>query len=735
MVFRTCPLCEATCGLRFEVEDNRVVSVRPDEDDVLSKGYACPKGIAVGEVQDDPDRLRRPVKRTASGDFEEISWEEALATTAERLAGIRDRHGKDAVGVYYGNPMVYDHGALLFVSSFVDALGTRNRFSANSQDINPRLGASYYLFGSAWSIPVPDVDRTDYFLCVGANPVVSNGSLLTAPNLRGRLRAIRERGGKVVVVDPRRTETAAEADEHISIRPGGDTAFLLGMVGVLAAKGLVNRAWLDANTTGWKDIEKRLVEFAPERAERMSGVPAATIERLAVEFAEAPSAVTYSRMGVCLSRHATAATYAGDLLNMATGRFGAIGGAMFPEPAIDMSQLVRMSGLDALGRWHSRVRGLPETVGDLPTSILSEEIETPGQGQVRAVVTFAGNPVLSGPNGRRLAAALEQVEFMASIDLYINETTRHADVIMPPAWALSDDHVEVLFPIFAARNVARYCPPVLDKAPGELADWEILRELTERLGGGPTGTPLVDRLLRLARPLGIRWEPTAMASLLLRLGARGDRFMPWSSGLNMKKLREAPHGLDLGPLQPGFERRVLHKDRHVHLAEEPMLAAIDEVVAELDAAPGEGELLLIGRREQRSNNSWMHNVPSLVSGRERCLLLVHPEDAGRLGIADGDEAMMESRIHRGRVRVHVSDEICQGVVSLPHGWGHGEVARWQKVAGEHAGVSANDWTDDQLVESAVGQSILNGVPVLLEAAAAEQPTGVGSDGGDRDDGA
>jgi anaerobic selenocysteine-containing dehydrogenase len=711
-IFRTCTLCEAGCGLRFEVEDNRIRSVRADPDDVLSRGYVCPKGIAIAEVQDDPDRLKTPVRRTPSGRFEPISWDNAFDLAATRLRDCRDRYGRDAIAVYYGNPTVYDHGATLMVNPFIDAIGTRNRFSANSQDINPRLVTSYHLYGASWSVPVADVDRTHYFLCVGANPLVSNGSLLTAPNLRERIRTVRERGGKVVVVDPRRTETADVADEHVAIRPGGDAALLLGMVRVLLDAGRIDRARLEKISSGWETVESKLRAFTPLRAAQWSGVEPGTIERLALEFADAPSAVAYSRMGVCGSPFATLATYANDLLNLVAGRLGQEGGALFTTPAIDVSTFARLSGVDGFNRWRSRVRGLPETIGDLPSSVLAEEIETPGDGQVRAFVTVAGNPVLSTPNGRRLSAALETLEFMCSIDLYVNETTRHADLILPSAWSLIDDHVDIVFPLFSCRNVVRWSPPVLERGENERTDWEILLELTERLGGGPMGMEWLDRGLRLARHVGYRWHPSSIAGLLLRIGAHGDRFLPWSRGLNLKKLKAAPHGIDLGPLEPGFEQRISHRDRRIHLDPKPILESMDDLSRQLETAKRD-ELVLIGRREVRTNNSWMHNLPSLVSGRERCVLLVHPEDAAKAGVSDGDTAILETRVHRGQVRVRVTNEMMRGVLSLPHGWGHAESAPWQQVAGKHAGVSANDWTDDQVVEPVVGQSILNGVPARL----------------------
>ena len=719
-VFRSCTLCEATCGLRFEVEGDRILSVRGDPDDVFSRGYVCAKGIAIADVHRDPDRLRSPVRRTAAGGFEPIPWEDALSLVAERLGGVRDRFGGSAIGAYLGNPIVHNHGALLLRSGLLRALGTRNAFSAGSQDTSPRFATSYHLYGSSLAVPVPDLERTQYLLCLGANPYVSNGSFLTAPDVRQRLRAVRERGGKIVVVDPRRTETARDADEHVPIRPGGDAALLLAMVQVLIAEGRVDAARIGAVADGWERIAPRIAAYTPERVERMTGVPAATITRLAREFAEAPSSAAYSRVGVCNNRFGTIASWATDLLNLAAGRLGEPGGSLFASPAIDTPALTPYLG-DGHGRWRSRVRGLPETLGDLPAAALAEEIETPGEGQIRALLTFAGNPVLSVPNGRRLSKALERLDFMVSIDLYVNETTRHADVILPSAWALADDHVDLIFPAVSVRNIARHSPPVVERREGERADWEILLELIGRLGGGPTGLPALDWIYRrsgakgLRGRIGLRWNPTKTADLLLRLGRYGDRFLPWSSGLSMAKLAKHPHGVDLGPLEPGVERRVLHRGGKMRIAPDPILAGLADLERAVDAMPPTGELLLIGRREVRTCNSWMHNVPALVVGRDRCVLYVNPEDAERAGVGDGDAAVLESRVHRGTVHIRVTDEMAAGVVSLPHGWGHASSAAWQKVAGSHPGVSVNDWTDDGEVEAVVGQSILNGVPVRLFA--------------------
>lgn len=714
-VYRTCTLCEAACGLAIDVEDGRITSVRGDADDVASKGYICAKGVAIGAVHEDPDRLRRPMRRTANGDFKPVSWDDAFADIGARLSSIRAEHGNDAIALYVGNPIIHNHGALMLRQALMNALGTRNAYSASSQDTAPRFATSYHLYGSSLAGPIPDIDRSDWFLCIGANPYVSNGSSWTVPNAKGRMRALRQRGGKIVVVDPRRTETAREADEHIPIRPGSDVALLFAMASHLLEEGLVDRAALEEQTTGWPEIVERLRRVDRDAAATATGIPRATIERLAHEFARAKFAVAYSRIGVCNNRFGTLATWATDLLNIMTGRLGKIGGAMFPKPAIDLVPVARLTKMEGHGRWRSRVRGLPETLGDLPSACLAEEIDTPGPGQVRALVTFAGNPVLSVPNTKRLRASLAKLDFMVSIDLYVNETTRHADYILPPAWSLSEDHVDVLFPAFAARNVARWSPPVVAAGADERADWEILLELTERLGGGPFGVPAVDVPARWAKALGWRWDPTKMLDTLLRAGPYGDRFLPWSSGLNMNKLRAAPHGIDLGPPPEGMSHRVCHADGRVHLAPEAFLTALDEWLKDQIPDAAEGTLSLVGRRDVRTNNSWMHNVPAMAAGRDRCVLLVHPKDAEQAGVGDDEDAELESAVHRGRVRVKLSDDMMPGVVSLPHGWGHAETAPWQSVASKQPGVSANDWTDDTVVEAVVGQSILNGVPVRLRA--------------------
>lgn len=720
-VRRDCNLCDAGCGLELQVENNRIVSVRPDEADPHSQGYVCPKGMAIAKIHEDPDRIRRPLRRGTDGRFHEVSWDEALSLAGTRLREIRSRHGADAVAVYFGNPMVHNYSGIILLGPLLQALGTRNRTSASSQDTSPRFAASYYLYGNTLVMPVPDIDRTDYFLCAGANPAVSQGSGMVTPNVRSRLRAIRERGGKIVTVDPRFTETAKLADEHVFIRPGGDAAFFLAMLHSLLAEGRVDRDFVRRIASGWDEIERALASFSPESTERVTGIEAACTRRLARELSEARRPVAYTRVGTCNNPSGTLATWANDLLNIATGRLGAEGGAMFPEPALDAAQFVQLGGMNGHARWRSRVRGLPETGCDLPAAALAEEIETPGPGQVRAMVTVAGNPVLSTPNGQRLGRALAKLEFMVSVDLYLNETTRHAHLVLPPCWALAEDHSEPLAPSVSLRTTVRWCPPVLAREPGELADWEILLRLTEELGGGPSGIRWLDVALGVARRLGWRYDPERILDLLFRIGPHGDRFLPWRKGINLAKVKTAPYGIDLGRARPGFRHRLRHADGKIHLAAEPLMQALADQARALESAPADGEVVLIGRRDLRSMNSWLHNVPDLVAGRERCLLLVHPCDAERAGLRDGERALLESRVGSAAVPVCVTTEVMPGVVSLPHGWGHAASAHGQSVAVQHAGVSANDLTDDQQVESVVGQSILNGVPVRLRAVALGSP--------------
>ena len=732
LVHRTCSLCEAHCGVSVEVEDGRVLGVRGDPDDGFSRGYICPKAHGLLALQEDPDRLQRPLRRGPRG-FEEIGWDEAFELAARRLREIREAHGPEALGAYVGNPNAHDIGSILYLPALLRGLGTRRRFSASSVDQLPKMLACAAMFGGGLSVPIPDVDRTDFLLVLGANPLASNGSLLTAPDLPGRLRRLRERGGKLVVVDPRRSETARIADEHHFLRPGTDALLLFAMVQVLFEEGLVRLGRLEAMVRGTEQLRTLAKDFPPEAVAAATGIPAATIRRLARELAAAPSAAVYGRIGTCTQEFGTLASWLVDVLNALTGNLDRPGGAMFPRPATGRAGDEAVgSGRVPHARWRSSVRGLPEAFGELPVAALAEEIDAAGDARIRALVTVAGNPLLSSPNGGRLARAFESLDFMVAVDLYLNETTRFADLILPPTAPLERSNYDAVFYGLSVRNVAKFSPRAVEPPEDSREQWEILAELAGRVNGanalavdelvfshllgnavGPgTGCPAVTPQEARAA-LGTRPGPERIVDLMLRAGPYGDRFEPGREGLSLARLRKEEHGVDLGPLEPRLPGVLATPSRQVELAPELLVSDVPrlrERLRELESGGATG-MLLIGRRQLRSNNSWMGNLRALAKGRDRCTLLVHPRDAARLGLTSGGRARVRSRVGEIEAPVVVSDEIMPGVVSLPHGFGHDAPGARLRVAREHAGVNSNLLTDEALLDALSGNGVLNGIPV------------------------
>ena len=707
---RTCTLCEAMCGIVVTTDGPRVTEVRGDPDDPFSKGHICPKAVALQDIHDDPDRLRRPMRRVGR-EWTEISWDEALNEVATRLKSVQAQHGRDAVATYFGNPTVHSVGAMLFGPDLTRALRTKNRYSATSVDQLPHHVAAMMMFGHALLIPIPDIDHTQHLLMFGANPAASNGSLMTAPGVADRIRAIRERGGRVVLIDPRRTETAALVDAHHFVRPGTDALLVLAMLQVIFTEGLARVDRYVPYLSGVDELRTVALRFTPERVAAATGVSADTIRFLARDFAVAPSAVAYGRVGVSMQEFGGMACWLISALNVVTGRLDVRGGAMFTKPAIDILKADQRSpdGL-RFGRWKSRVRGLPEFAGELPVSALAEEIETAGTGQVRALITHAGNPVLSTPNGTRLERAIEGLEYYVAIDFYINETTRHAHLILPPTFALERDHYDLVFHTLAVRNTAKYSPAVFPRPADTRHDWEILNALTWRLRG---------TMKARARAIALSMlKPRGMLDIGLRRGPYGRGFTPFARGLHMATLIEQPHGVDLGPLQPSLPERLRTADRRLHLAPRALVADLTRLDTLL-ATPldDDGTLSLIGRRALRSNNSWMHNSERLVRGKNRCTLQMHPRDAAVRHLNDGDNVHVASRVGEVVVPVEVTNGVMPGVVSLPHGWGHGRAGTRLAVANTHAGVSINDLTDDQRIDTLTGNAGFSGVPVRVTSAA------------------
>ncbi|MAT96537.1 MAG: dehydrogenase [Anaerolineaceae bacterium] len=707
------------CGLEIEVQGEEILAIRGDKADPFSRGHICPKATALADIYHDPDRLRQPVRRTANG-WEQISWDEAFDEVVSNIKRIQGEYGRNAIAVYQGNPNVHNLGAMLYSPPFVRTLRTQNRFSATSVDQLPHHFAAYFMFGHQLLLPIPDVDRTDFMLMLGANPLASNGSLMTAPDIANRLKALQKRGGQLVVIDPRRTQTAALANTHHFIKPGSDVLLLLALLHTIFAEGLANPGALAAHADGLETVQQAVADFSPALAAGPTGIPAEVIRQLARDFANADTAVCYGRIGVSTQQFGGLCHWLINLLNFVTGNLDSPGGAMFTLPAVDVVGITTMTGQTGrFGRWHSRVRHLPEFGGELPVSALAEEILTPGEGQIKGMVTIAGNPVLSTPNGRQLDKAFAGLEFMVAIDIYINETTRHANIILPPTTGLETEHYDLIFHVLAIRNTANYSPLLLPPAKNARHDWQIFQELRRRM----TGQPLPTR----HSPQGkldffARMQPDQIVDLALRYGPYG------AHGFNQKKLRQQgkqglklpslkrqPHGVDLGPLQPILMQRICTPNQRIQLAPELILADLDRVRQTwLNSSANGQTLTLIGRRQLRSNNSWMHNSPRLVRGKDRCTLLMHPDDARAHNLTDGALVKICSRTGEIQLPLAITDDVMPGVVSIPHGWGHDRAGVMLATAVQHPGASINDLTDDQQIDQLTGNAAFCGVSVRVE---------------------
>jgi anaerobic selenocysteine-containing dehydrogenase len=698
--YRACHLCEAICGLEIKVRGQDIVSIKGDPNDPLSRGHICPKAVALQDIQEDPDRLRHPMRRLRDQDggqqWQRISWDEAFDLVAERLVAIRAQHGDNALGVYLGNPSVHNYGILTHQGALFSYLRTQNRFSATSVDQLPQHLVSLWLYGHKDLLPVPDIDRTDYFLMLGANPIASNGSIWTVPDVRKRIKELQDRDGTLVVIDPRRTETAEVADQHYAIRPGSDALFLAALLNTLFSEGLTDTEKLGEITVGLDQVQEAIARFTPESVAATTGIDAAATRSIAREFAAAKSAVCYGRMGVSTNTFGTLNHWLIQLINIVTGNLDRVGGTLFTHPAVNDFAKTRPG---QFARFRSRVSERPEFGGELPAAVIAEEILTPGEGQIKALFTVAGNPVLSTPNGTQLDSALASLEFMVSLDPYINETTRHADVVLPPTAPLEHDHYDIAFHTLAVRNTARFNEAVFEKPDGALHDWEIFTELGKRVAA-LQGIEAREQV-----------PPAELIDNLLRAGnysaASGH-----DAQLDLEKLRQNPSGVDLGPLQPALPQRLNGEAKVINCAVPACLDDLERAALSIDDEAG---LLLIGRRHVRSNNSWMHNYKRLVKGRDRSQLLMHPEDMRLRDIVDGAAVRIESRVGAVQVTALASKEMIPGAVCLPHGFGHQRDGVRLSVAGTLAGASMNDLTDDADLDPISGNAVLNGVRVEVVA--------------------
>jgi len=709
--FRNCNLCEAICGISIAVRSDQQLDIRGDDEDPFSRGYICPKAVGLQDIHYDKDRLRQPVRRTSQG-WQPIGWDEAFNEVADNLKQINNTYGRNSIATYLGNPTVHNYGSLLFAPGFLRSLHTRNKFSATSVDQLAHHLTAFLMFGHQLLLPVPDIDRTKFFLVLGANPAVSNGSMMTAPGMNRRLQELRARGGKVTLVDPRSNETARLADRHLFIRPGTDVLLLLALLHVVFEEGLARPGELSSFTDGVETVHKLVADFTPERVASITGIGAEQIRTLAKEFASAESAVCYGRIGVSTQEFGAACQWLINVLNTVTGNLDRPGGAMFTLPAFDpITAPESLAQKGSFARWHSRVRKLPEFAGEFPVVTLAEEILTEGAGQVKAFVTSAGNPVLSTPNGRELDRALASLEFMAAIDFYINETTQHANIILPPTSPLERGHYDLAFHLLAVRNTAKFSPALFQRSEDARHDWEILLELQTRIESGLSG--------RVKRKVARRFfSPERILDLGLRFGPYGGGLNPFAKGLTLRKLREAVHGIDLGPLIPCLPGRLRTVDKRIKLAPDVLVKDIERVKAKFfdGGSPDlNGHLLLIGRRQLRSNNSWMHNSERLVKGKIACTILMHPTDAAQRHLSSGQKVEVRSRVGAIVVPIEISEEMMPGVVSIPHGWGHDRSGNQLAVAQQHPGQSINDITDDLTIDELSGTAAFNGTLVAVQA--------------------
>ncbi|MER7719128.1 molybdopterin oxidoreductase family protein [Streptomyces flaveolus] len=731
---RICPLCEATCGLTLSIDGTTVTAARGDRDDVFSRGFICPKGASFGALDSDPDRLRTPLVRR-DGELREATWEEAFDAVAAGLRPVVERHGPHAAGLVLGNPNVHTMAGALYPPVLLGALGTRSLFTASTLDQMPKHVSSGLLFGDANAIPVPDLDRTDHLLLIGANPLESNGSLCTAPDFPGRLKALRARGGTLTVVDPRRTRTARLADRHVAIRPGTDALLLAAMAHVLFEEGLTDLGALAPHVEGVEELADAVKDFTPESVAAACDVDAGTTRALARELAAAPTAAVYGRIGSCTVPHGTLASWLVDVLNILTGNLDRPGGALFPQAATDRTPRPAGPGHGfALGRWHSRVSKHPEAKGELPLSALAEEIDTTtDEGEpVRALITIAANPVLSAPDGDRLDKALDSLDFMVSVDPYLNETSRHAHVVLPPPPPAQSPHHDFAFNTLAVRNQVRYTRPAVPLEPGRMAETEILARLVLAATGMHGADPAAVDAMVIEQTLGKAVRdphspvhgrdpgdlaarltgsdgPERRLDMMLRLGPYGDGFGARPDGLSLERLLAHPHGIDLGPLRPRLPQPLKTRSGKVELLPAPIAADLPRLRRAIAERPG--GLVLVGRRHLRSNNSWLHNVPALTGGSNRCTLHLNPDDAGRLGVRDGEPVRVKGAGGEVTAPAEVTDTVRPGVVSLPHGWGHDRPGTRLTHAAGDPGVNVNQLLDGTLLDPLSGNAVLNGVPV------------------------
>lgn len=703
--YRVCNLCEAMCGLEISHDEHTIISIKGDKKDPLSKGSICPKGVLIDKLHDDPNRLKKPLLKKENGEWEEIGWKKALDIVGKKINETRQKYGNDAIGFYLGNPTVHNFGMMIMTGELKRILRTKNSFSPTSMDQLPHHFMGYYMYGHPLNIPIPDIDRTQYMIIFGANPIASNGSLMSAPGIHKRLINIQKRGGKVIQFDPRRNETSRIVDEHHFIKPNTDIYFLLGMLHLIQKNNWIALGHLQSHITGLEKLKNIAEEFTPEKVAERTGVSEDVIIRITKEYVLEEKAVLYGRMGMSTQEHGGLCHWLSGIINILTGHLDKPGGAMFTNPAFDIKRASKFK--KAHGRWKSRVRGLDEFEGEFPVSVMAEEMLTPGEGQIKALITYAGNPALSTPNAKRLEEALPELDFMVSIDIFLNETTRHADIILPPPSHLEIEHYDLIFNLISVSNNVKFSKPLFKKEENQLYDWQIAKELIKRFAKVSNKKP--SKIYQW-------FTPKQLLNLGLLLGPYGKLSHPsrWFSGLSLKKVINSKHGISLGALKSRIPEVLLTKDGAINIADDVFMKGLENVKEQFkkneENTFSEKEFLLIGRRHLRTNNSWMHNIEGLAKGKNKCTIMMHPTDAEKLKLKDTQEVKVSSKTGNIDIPIEITENIMPGVVSIPHGFGHSKKGTQLDIASKpaYAGVSVNDITDHNRIDPVTGNAAFSG---------------------------
>lgn len=716
-----CRICEPACGLKVTTQGNRVLKIEADEDNVVTRGFVCSKGIRFKDVHESPDRLRHPIKRVGDR-WERISWEQAFQEIGEKVKGIRSRHGGESFAMYMGNPAGFSGTHPVFCQAFLAGLGSKHFYTPGSQDCNNKFAASQRMYGSPFVQPIPDFDNVDCFIIVGSNPAISHMSFINAARPVERLKALEEKGGKVYFVNPRRTESARRVGEQVFIRPGTDIWFLLAFLNELIASGGVQPSVVDKYMKGFDAVEQLVQPWTPERAERVTGIPAATLRAMVSRYSNAKGGALYCSTGVNQAQHSTLAYWILNVINCVSGNLDRRGGMLVSRGLVDLPKIAKKFGYgDRTDR--SRIGNFASVLDSFPAGILPDEIFTPGRGQVKALFVSAGNPVLSCANGTRMEKAIKQLELVVCIDLFRNETGNLADYVLPGLTWLERPDIPVGAAGLQTVPYIQWTDAMVQPDGEQQDEWWIYTELARACGVRLFGDKsfggmlahyyfMANRYVQKLPLLGnlLAFDPAHMQSAML-LG---------SLRVKPAQMRSNPGAILLKPNLPKdfLGSRVLTEDGKVDLAPAEYIEGAKMLESDFEREIAQrDQLRLISKRERFGHNSWMHNVQEFVFRNNTNFVYMHPDDAERCGLKDRELAEVRSATGNVTLPVKLTDDMMPRAIALPHGWGH-QRADGLSVASRTTGVNANLLAPDgpASLERFAGMALMNGIPVEVRRA-------------------